>query len=360
MGALKRTVKNYIKKSEKAKKILNKLNEVAKQEESNSKRKTETAQSVSKVGKKEPDVIYPLIKEYKYNKRIYNYLLEIHDGYKIRRWVIEQMYYSTIGRFPNLDDPKSLNEKMQWMRLHYHDPLMTKCVDKCSFKEYIGAVIGEEYVVPLYGAWDNVNEIDFDALPDKFAIKSTWGWGDLQNILVKDKSKLDIHKTKALLSNWLMDWNNYYYQSFEWDSKDIPPRIIAEQLLEPECGEIIDYKFYCYNGICRHFLVCKDRKTKTKYINYDLSFNCIKLSPNSYVTDQKFEKPPTFPIMLQIAEKLAKPFPLVRVDFYDIDGKIYVGELTFSPGGGFNTYYEEWDNKLGSFLKLPEANVVLV
>ena len=226
------------------------------------------------------------------------------------------------------------------------------------FKEYIGAVIGEEYVVPLYGAWDNVNEIDFDALPDKFAIKSTWGWGDLQNILVKDKSKLDIHKTKALLSNWLMDWNNYYYQSFEWDSKDIPPRIIAEQLLEPECGEIIDYKFYCYNGICRHFLVCKDRKTKTKYINFDLNFNCIKLSPNSYVTEEKFEKPPTFQTMLQIAEKLAKPFPLVRVDFYDIDGKIYVGELTFSPGGGFNTYYEDWDNKLGSFLKLPQANVV--
>ena len=111
MGALKRTVKNYIKKSEKAKKILNKLNEVAKQEESNSKRKTETAQIISKVGKKDTDVIYPLVKEYKYNKRIYNYLLEIHDGYKIRRWVIEQMYYSTIGRFPNLDDPKSLNEK---------------------------------------------------------------------------------------------------------------------------------------------------------------------------------------------------------------------------------------------------------
>ena len=92
--------------------------------------------------------------------------------------------------------------------------------------------------------------------------------------------------------------------------------------------------------------------------NIDLNFNCIKLSPNSYVTEEKFEKPPTFQSMLQIAEKLAKPFPLVRVDFYDIDGKIYVGELTFSPGGGFNTYYEDWDNKLGSFLKLPQANVV--
>ena len=359
MRGLKQVVKRYVKNSENVKKIINKLNEVARQEEGKSKRGGKTSQEKPRVASVNKDVIYPLISEYKYNKRIYNYLLELHDGYKIRRWVIEQMYYSTIGRFPNLDDPKSLNEKMQWMRLNYHDPLMTKCVDKCTFKEYIGEMIGEEYVVPLYGVWDNVNEIDFEALPDKFAIKSTWGWGDLQNILVKDKSKLNIHKAKALLSNWLMDWNNYYYQSFEWDSKDIPPRIIAEQLLEPKCGEIIDYKFYCYNGVCRHFLVCMDRKTKTKYINFDLNFNCIKLSPNSYVTDEKFEKPPTFPLMLQIAEKLAKPFPFVRVDFYDIDGKIYVGELKFSPGGGFNTYYEDWDNKLGSFLKLPEANIAV-
>ena len=349
MGAFKRTIKKYIRNSEKAKKIINKLNEVAKQEESNSRQELNVSQGNLRTGNKDKYVIYPRVKEYKYNKRIYNYLLEKQDGYKIRRWVIEQMYYSTVGRFPNLDDPKSLNEKMQWMRLHYHDPLMTKCVDKYSFKQYIEETIGKEYVVPLYGVWNNVNDIDFEVLPDKFAIKSNWGWGDLQNILVKDKSKLDIHKTKALLSNWLMDWNNYYFQSFEWDSKDIKPRIIAEQLLEPECGEIIDYKFYCYNGICRHFLVCMDRKTKTKYINYDLNYNCIKLSPNSYVTEKKFEKPPVFHTMLQIAEKLAKPFPFVRVDFYDIDGKIYVGELTFSPGGGFNTYYEDWDHKLGSF-----------
>lgn len=267
------------------------------------------------------------------------------------------MYYNVIGRFPNLDNPKSLNEKMQWMRFNYHDPLMTKCVDKCSFKEYIKETVGEEYVVPLYGVWDNVNDINFDDLPNKFAIKSTWGWGDLQNILVKNKSGLNVHKTRAMLSNWMQEWNNYYYQSFEWDSKDIKPRIIAEELLEPSCGEIIDYKFYCYNGKCRHFLICKDRKTKTKYINYDLNYNCIKLSPNSYVTNEKFIKTKEFDKMFELAEKLAKPFPLVRVDFYDVDGKIYVGELTFSPGGGFNTYYEEWDNKLGSWLTLPEANV---
>ena len=309
------------------------------------------------------DVIWPIKNEYLYNKRINNYLLEKSIGYKARRWVIEQMYYNVIGRFPNLDNPKSLNEKMQWMRFNYHDPLMTRCVDKCSFKDYIKETVGGKYVVPLYGVWENVNDIDFDVLPNKFAIKSTWGWGNLQNILVKNKKGLNIHKAKAMLSNWLQEWNNYYYQSFEWDSKDIKPRIIAEELLESSCGEIIDYKFYCYNGKCKHFLICKDRNTKTKYINYDLDFNCIKLSPNSYVIDTKYEKNALFDEMLEMAEKLSKPFPLARVDFYDIDGKLYVGELTFSPGGGFNTYYDEWDNKLGEWLdlnKIPVENLKLL
>lgn len=341
---IKQKVKNILIKSATAKKIIKRLNNAINNDN-------------NLVSNLDNEVIYPIRREYLYNKRIHNFLLEKHYGYKIRRWVIEQLYYSVIGRFPNLDNPKSLNEKMQWMRLNYHDPLMTRCVDKYTFKDYISETIGKRYVVPLYGVWENVNDIDFEKLPNKFAIKSTWGWGDLQNILVKNKSKLNVHKARAMLSNWLQEWNNYYYQSFEWDSKNIKPRIIAEKLLEPSSGEIIDYKFYCYNGICKHFLICKDRKTKTKYINYDLNFNCIKLSPNSYVENKKFEKNDNFDLMLELAEKLAKPFPLVRVDFYDVDSEIYVGEMTFSPGGGFNTYYEEIDDKLGTFLKLPKANV---
>lgn len=343
---IKQKIKKCINNSNAAKKIIRKLNNAIVDEN-----------NIKVSAKSNNDVIYPVITEYLYNKRIHNYLLEKHFGYKIRRWVIEQLYYSVIGRFPNLDNPKSLNEKMQWMRFNYHDPLMTKCVDKYTFKDYIKEKIGEEYVVPLYGVWDNVNDIDFEKLPDKFAIKTTWGWGDLQNILVKNKKSLNIHKVRAMLSNWLQEWNNYYYQSFEWDSKDIKPRIIAEKLLEPSSGEIVDYKFYCYNGKCKHFLICKDRKTKTKYINYDLNLNCIKLSPNSYVDNKKFVKDAAFDLMFSLAEKLSKPFPLVRVDFYDVDGKIYVGEMTFSPGGGFNTYFEEWDNKLGELLQLPERNV---
>lgn len=303
------------------------------------------------------NVIWPTVKDTQYNKRIYNYLLEKQLGDAAKRWVIEQMFYRETGRFPNLDNPQGFNEKLQWMRFHYHDPLMTRCVNKLTFKDYIKETVGEQYVVPLYGSWGNVNDIDFDALPDAFALKSNWGWGDLQNILVKDKKFLNIDLARATMAEWLMPWNNYYYQSFEWDSKDIEPCILAEELLQPSCGEIIDYKFYCYNGRCRHFLVCKDRTTKTKYINYDLDFNCIRLSPKSDYTQEPFQATDQFREMLRLAETLAEPFPLVRVDFYDIDGRIYIGELTFSPGGGFNTYYPEWDLKLGSYLELPEANV---
>ncbi len=303
------------------------------------------------------DVVFPRVQDVQYNKRIHNYMLANQLGEPVSRWVVEQMAYRVTGRFPDLEHPVGFNEKMQWMRLHYHDPLMTRCVDKCSFKDYIRETVGGQYVVPLYGVWDNVNDIDFDSLPESFVLKSTWGWGDLQNILVRKKEKLDINRAKAVMADWLMPWNNYYYQSFEWDSKDVPPRIIAEKLLQPSRGGIVDYKFYCFNGVCRYFLVCKDRKTETKYINYDLDFNCLKLSPNSYVTRERFQDPGNFQEMLSLAEKLAKPFPLVRVDFYDVDGKLYVGELTFSPGGGFNTYYDEWDRKIGSWLTLPEANV---
>lgn len=144
MKFLKQAVKKYLRKSKFFKKIIKKLNEVARQEDPSIQKSKAKSTSNASSGRGK-DVIYPLIKEYKYNKRIYNYLLENQDGYSIKKWVIEQMYYSTIGRFPNLDHPQSLNEKMQWMRLHYHDPLMVKCVDKCSFKDYIKEHVGREF-----------------------------------------------------------------------------------------------------------------------------------------------------------------------------------------------------------------------
>ena len=268
---------------------------------------------------------------------------------------LKRVFYKNLGYYLDLRNPKTFNQKIQWLKLYYKDPLMTRCVDKAEFKNYIREQMGEEYVVPFYGAYENENDIDFDALPDRFVLKSNVQSDAKHILVVKDKKRIDLDKTKTLLSTWLMKKNNLCcsYCNAYWD---VVPKILIEEYLESASGGIDDYKFYCYNGICKHFLVCKDRGPATKYINYDLNFDCITPSPNSHKATGKCEDQDIIRKMIEIAEKLAKPFPFVRVDFYYVDGRMYIGELTFYPGGGYNTYSREWDEKFGSYLKLPEAN----
>ena len=268
---------------------------------------------------------------------------------------LKRVFYKNVGYYLDLNNPKTFNQKIQWLKLYYRDPVMIRCVDKAEFKNYIKEQLGDEYVVPYYGAYANENDIDFDALPDKFVLKSNVQSDAKHILLVKDKNTIDLDKTKTVLSTWLMRKNNLcssYCNSY-WD---VTPKILIEEYLEPKSGSIDDYKFYCYNGFCRHFLICKDRGEHTKYINYDMNFDCITPSPNSYKSQEKCEDQDTIRKMIEIAEKLAKPFPFVRVDFYYVDGRMYIGELTFYPGGGYNTYSREWDERFGSYLTLPEAN----
>ena len=268
---------------------------------------------------------------------------------------LKQVFYKYCGYYLDIDNPKTFNQKIQWLKMYYKDPRMARCVDKAEFKNYIEEQLGEGYTVPLYGVWEKEGLIDFDALPDSFVLKSTLQSDGRHIIVVKDKSMYDMDYLKTVLSSWLIPRNSLR-SSYCNAYNHLRTRILAEEMLEPEEGGIDDYKFYCYNGVCRHFLVCKDRGEKTKYINYDLDLNCIKLSPKSYITEEKFDRTPDFDKMLEIAEKLAMPFPFVRVDFYFVNGRIYVGELTFYPGGGYNTYYREWDTQLGQYMELPEAN----
>ena len=268
---------------------------------------------------------------------------------------LKRVFYRNLGYYLDLKNPVTFNQKIQLLKLYYRDPLMVRCVDKAEFKNYIKEQMGEEYVVPYYGAYANENDIDFDTLPDRFVLKSNVQSDAKHILLVKDKKKIDLDKTKTVLSTWLMKKNNLcssYCNSY-WD---VTPKIVIEEYLEAKSGGIDDYKFYCYNGTCRHFLVCKDRGDETKYINYDMNFDCILPSPNSYKAEGKCENPDVIRKMIEIAEKLAKPFPFVRVDFYYVDGRMYIGELTFYPGGGYNTYLRKWDERFGSYLQLPEAN----
>lgn len=295
-----------------------------------------------------------------YNKnRFYNMIVDKTMPESVKKGILENRFYNMVGYFPNLDTPKSFNEKLNWLKLYYKNPLMTKCVDKITFKDYIKETLGDGYTVPLIKVYNSPEEINFEELPNQFVIKSNCGWGGLQVCIVKDKNSVNIDNLKAQANNWILDWNNYFYQSFEWDCKDITPKIMVEEYIEQMDGQVYDYKFFCYNGEPKNLFVAADRFQNKSFNFYDLDWNLLpftRLYPNS---KYPLKKPKNFNKMVELARKLSKPFPFVRVDLYEIGDKVLVGELTFFPGGGVEPFTPvEWDYKLGEMLKLPEKKEI--
>lgn len=271
------------------------------------------------------------------------------------RYVIEKVFERKLGYKPNLDNPKSFNEKMQWYKMYYKDPLMTKCADKYLVRDYVKEKIGEEYLVPLLGVYNSPEEIDFDKLPEKFVLKVNWGSG--QNIIVKDKSKLDIEETKAKLKQWMKPESNHYYMGFEWVYKDIQPKIIVEEFLVQLDGDLFDYKYFCYNGKVKNLFVVSDR-FKNKYVDfYDLKWQRLPFKRLYNNSPNGIQKPKLFDKMLELSEILAKDFIFCRVDFYEVEDKLYFGEITFYPGNGSEPFKPvEWDYKLGEMIELPKSD----
>ncbi len=274
---------------------------------------------------------------------------------KEKRYIIEIQFKTNVGYKLNLDNPKSFNEKIQWLKLFYHDPLQTKCADKLCVRDYIKEKVGEKYLVPIIGVFDSVNEIDFERLPDKFVMKINWGSG--QNIIVKNKSKLNIEETKEKLNNWLKPENNHYYNFLEWVYKNIKPKILIENFIE-SFDDLIDYKFLCYNGNPKNMFMVQNR-TMGKNMNvtfYDLDFNMLPFNRYYKRTKNPAKKSLLWDDMLKCAKILSKPFPFVRVDFYVTkNNNLKIGELTFYPGNGTEIFDPiEWDYKLGEMLILPD------
>ncbi len=291
-----------------------------------------------------------------YNRnRMYNFIVDNLCSIPVKRGILEDRFFKMVGYFPNFDNPQSFNEKLNWLKLYYHDELQCKCVDKITFKDYIREVLGAEYVIATLAVYDRAEDIDFDSLPDKFVIKSNCGWGGLQVIVVKDKRTVDIDRIKAQVNTWLATWNNYYYQSFEWNYKGVTPKILVEEYLEGIDGDVPDYKFLCYNGEPKNLFIVSNRSKKMSVDFFDMNWNLLPFI-RKYPNSRKLPlKPKSFEKMREIAKKLSQPFPFVRVDLYDVNGKIYVGELTFMPGGGVEPFTpREWDYKLGSMLQLPK------
>lgn len=286
------------------------------------------------------------------------YMMEDKITFDMKKHYCEQKAYAQLRYFPNLDEPKSMNEKLLWLALNYKNPHHKVASDKARAKEWIAERIGAEYVVPLIGAYTNVNDIDFDNLPDKFVVKANEGWGADEVILIKDKSKYDIGRIKAHASSWLYPWSSYYYNNMcITDEKPEKPMVVIEEYLEHEGSEYLDdYKFYCCNGEVKFALIVNDRGSAEQSRTFvDAEWNVLPVRRAGKFSSAVPKKPKNLEKMFELARVLSKEVPFVRIDFYNLDGKIYVGEMTFTPGMFLRFEPREWDYKLGEYLDLTEA-----
>lgn len=264
-------------------------------------------------------------------------------------------YRLNMGKKLNLKEPKTFNEKLQWLKLYNRKPEYTMMVDKFEVRKYIAEKLGEEYLIPCLGVWDKAEDIDFDKLPEQFVLKCNHNSGTGMCIC-KDKSKLDIEKVRKELNKGLKE--NYFYHGREWPYKNVKPRIIAEKYMVDESGtELKDYKFMCFGGKCENIFVCSERyENELKVTFFDTEWNRMKFERHYKASQKIINKPKKLDKMIVLAEELSKNIPFVRIDFYDINGKIYFGEITFYPGTGMEEFNpEEWDYKLGELINLNEV-----
>ena len=255
-------------------------------------------------------------------------------------------FYVVMGRYLNLKNPKSFNEKIQWLKLNDRKEIYSKLADKYGVRDYIAKKIGEEYLIPLLGVWDDADEIKFDLMPDKYVLKTTHDGG----VLLCDKSKgIDRNKIVSIIKSKMA--RNYYYMGREWCYKNITPKIIAEQWLD---DDIIDYKFMVFNGKVKCIFTCSERNSDgLKVTFFDKDWNMLPFERTYPSSKKEIPKPQCLSKMIEIAETLAMGIPFIRVDMYYVMGKLYIGEMTFYPGGGMEAFQpQEWDYTLGEWLRL--------
>ena len=271
---------------------------------------------------------------------------------------LERMFKAKLGYELNLEHPQTFNEKINWLKIHDHKPVYTTMVDKNTAKQYIADRIGEKYSIPTLGVWDRFDDIDFDVLPKSFVLKTTHDSGGI--VLCKDKPALDIEYARRKLNNSLR--RNYFYYGREWPYKEVKPRIIAEELLQgTNSEEVKDYKLQCFDGKFDNIFVAEGRFSKrgVRYHYFDRDWNYIPYCPYDDIDISSLQelRPQCYEEMINIAEKLSEGLPQLRVDLYEIDGKVYFGEMTFYSQSGFDTDITyEADCILGSKLTLPEPN----
>lgn len=261
-------------------------------------------------------------------------------------------YYLKTGKKLNLKNPRTYNEKLQWIKLYDRNKLYTQLVDKYEVRKYVEKVIGEEILIPLIGVWDSFDKINFDELPDKFVLKCTHDSGGI--VICDDKVNLNISLVKNKINKCLK--RNFYNIWREWPYKYVPHRIIAEEYMQDKKdNDLKDYKFYCFDGEVKLIVINSDRSSNnsTKGDYFDKNFDVINLTWGFEHHDVLPEKPKQFDKMIEIAEKLSNNLKHVRVDLYFCNNNIYFGEMTFFDGSGFTEIKpEEWNLKLGEYINL--------
>lgn len=270
---------------------------------------------------------------------------------------LKMAYKANMGKKLDLENPKAYTEKLQWLKLYDHRPEYTQMVDKYAVKQYVTERIGEQYVIPLLGVWDCVEDIKFDALPNQFVLKTTHDSGGI--IVCKDKCEFDIDAAKKKLKYFHK--RNYFNRNREWPYKNVPHRIIAEQYMEDShYQELRDYKFFTFGGQPKVLYIVQGRGRGEPTVAdfFDMDFNHLPFTIDHDTAADPPQKPEKFEEMKKLAAKLSEGTPQLRVDFYEVDGKVYFGEMTFFHCSGLHPFYPEcWDRRFGDWVKLPQKKI---
>lgn len=279
------------------------------------------------------------------------------------RWLPDKtylswLYYLECGHTLNWTHPERYNEKLQWLKIYYRDPLWTTMVDKCMVKELVSERVGDKYVVPSLGVWDRAEDIEWDKLPNRFVLKTNHDSGNNGVFICRDKLQIDKSKwVKKINASLRRDTS---IPGREWPYKEVKRCVFAEEYLEDATGELRDYKFFCFDGVVKYLFIATERQSggEVKFNYFDADFNDLGIVQTHPMSDKKIEKPKMFEQMKELAAKLSKGLPEVRVDLYEVDGKIYFGEYTFFHHGGIVPFHpDKWDFIWGEQIRLPERNV---
>lgn len=291
-------------------------------------------------------------------KTFYTVLIKLFGRWMSDKFYLSLLYRMSFGKKLNWKNPQTFSEKLQWLKLYNRRPEYTTMVDKAAVKDYVASVIGTEYIIPTLGIWDNVDDIEWDKLPDRFVLKTTHDSGSV--VICSDKNHFDKKVAIKKLSKSLN--NDYFWKSREWPYKNVPHRIIAEQYIAPapDTNDLPDYKFFCFDGEVKALFIATERHKEgedVKFDFFDADFNHLPIKQIHDNAEHTPLKPHSFELMKGLASILSKGLPFVRVDFYEIGEKILFGELTFFHHGGLVPFHpNKWDLELGKMIKLPEIN----